>query len=133
MMQNKRMIATIVEIAVGIALWLTATLGSLDAYWSGMGTALVTVGVLQLVRQIKYKTNDTYREAVDVQANDERNKYISMKAWSWAGYFFVLIAAISSIVLKIAGYESLVLVASGSVCLILVLYWLSWLYLRKKY
>ena len=133
MRKNKRMLASIIEIAIGIILLISNYGGSIDEYWSGMGTALILIGVIQLVRQIKYKTNITYREAVDVEVNDERNKYIGMKAWSWAGYLFVIVAAVSSVILKIIGYEELVPIASGSVCLIVILYWISFLYLRRQY
>ena len=129
----KRLIASIVEIAVGAALLICHFAGLVDEFWSGMGTALIVVGALFLIRQIKYRTNETYRESVDVEVNDERNKYISMKAWSWAGYLFVLIAAVGAIVLKIIGQDQLVFFASGSVCLIVVLYWLAYMVLRRKY
>ena len=133
MKRNKRLIACIVEIAIGLALLISNLAGLTDAFWSGMGTALIVVGVIFLIRQIKYQTSETYRESVDVEVNDERNKYLSMKAWSWAGYLFVLIAAVGAIVLKIAGRDDLVYMASGSVCLIMVLYWLVYVILRKKY
>ena len=133
MKTNKRFIASIAEIAVGIILFICNLAGIIDDYWSGMGTALIIVGVLQLIRQIKYRTNEAYREAVDVEVNDERNKYLSMKAWSWAGYWFVMIGAVASVVLKILGQDELVPVAAGSVCLVMVLYWLSYLHLKKKY
>lgn len=133
MKKNKRLIACILEIAIGAVLLICNFAGLVDEFWSGMGTALIVVGALFLIRQIRYKTNETYRDAVDVQVNDERNKYISMKAWSWAGFLFVLIAAIAAIALKILGQDELVYFASGSVCLIVVLYWLSYLVLRKKY
>lgn len=133
MRSNKRLVASMIEIAVGAALLICALAGLLDEFWSGMGVALIVVGGLFLFRQIKYKTNESYKESVDVEVNDERNKYLSMKAWSWAGYLFVLIAAVGAIVLKILGREELVYMASGSVCLIVVLYWLSYVVLRKKY
>ena len=133
MKSNKRLIACIVEIAIGLALLISNLAGLTDPFWSGMGTALIVVGVIFLIRQIKYQTSETYRESVDVEVNDERNKYLSMKAWSWAGYLFVLIAAVGAIVLKIAGRDDLVYMASGSVCLIMVLYWLVYVILRKKY
>ena len=129
----KRLIACIIEILVGAGLLICNFAGLLDAFWSGMGTALIVVGGLLLIRQIKYRTNESYRESVDVEVNDERNKYISMKAWSWAGYLFVLIAAVAAIVLKIVGRDELVHIASGSVCLIVVLYWLAYVVLRRKY
>ena len=133
MRSNKRLIASIVEIAIGAVLLVCAFGGLLDEFWSGMGTALIVVGGLFLIRQVRYKTNESYRQSVDVEVNDERNKYLSMKAWSWAGYLFVLIAAVAAIVLKVMGQEELVYVASGCVCLIVVLYWLSYVVLRKKY
>jgi len=130
---NKRMIASIVEIAIGTVLLLCNLFGVLDEYWGGMGTALMVVGGIFLARQIKYRTNEEYRETVDTEAKDERNRYIAMKAWAWAGYLFVLIAAAASIVLKILGHDQLVHMTAGSACLIMILYWLSWLVLRKKY
>ena len=129
----KRLIVNVLEILIGVGLLIGNFAGLVDEYWSGMGTALIVVGGIFLIRNIRYRTNETYRDAVDVAVNDERNKYIAMKAWSWAGYLFVMISAFASIMLKILGYDELVLMASGSVCLIIVLYWLSYLWLRKKY
>ena len=130
---NKRFIASIIEIAVGLGLLLLRFFDVIDDFWSGMGTALIVVGVLQLIRHIRYKTNEDYKETVDVELNDERNKFLSMKAWSWAGYLFVMIAAVAAIVLKICGLDEYVFFASGSVCLIIILYWVSYMIVRKKY
>ena len=133
MKNSKRLAAGIIEVIVGAVLIVCRAAGIIDEFWSGMGVALVVVGAIGIFRQIKYKTNDEYRRNVDVETNDERNKYISMKAWSWTGYIFVLISAVATIVLKICGYEELVPIASGSVCLMVLLYWVSYMCLRKKY
>lgn len=133
MMKKRRFVASILWIVVGMGLTIYNLTGNGDGYWSGMGTALIVVGVLQLARHIRYRTDETYKENADVEASDERNKFIAMKAWSWAGYLYVMIAAAASVVLKIAGFEELVPLAAGSVCLIMVMYWLSYLFLRKKY
>ena len=130
---NKRLIASVAEIIFGFILSALSFTGMIDEYWGGMGTALVIVGGIFLCCQIKYKTNNEYQQSVDVEVNDERNKFISMKAWSWAGYFFVIIAAAASIILKVIGLDEYVSFASGSVCLIIILYWLSYLVIRKKY
>ena len=132
-MKNRRLIASIVEIVIGALLSITGVAGLTDEYWTGMGTALLVVGILQLLRHIRYRTDETYREDVDIALNDERNKYISMKAWSWAGYLFVMIGAVSAIVLKIVGMDEYVSIASSSVCLVMLLYWLAYTSLRKKY
>ena len=131
-MNNKRLIADIVKIALGAALSLSPLAG-MDEFWSGMGAALIFLGILSLVRGIRYRTNEEYREAVTIAQNDERNKYLSTKAWACAGYLFVMVAAVATIALKIAGLEEYLYLTSGSVCLLLVLYWISYLYLRRKY
>lgn len=132
-MKNKRLIANIIELAVGVVLLVCVLLGYLDEFWGGMGGALIGVSGVLLWRTIKYRTNVDYREKVDIENNDERNKYIGMKAWSWAGYLFVLIAAIATIGFKLAGNDTLMMACSSGVCLMLVLYWVSYLVLRGKY
>ena len=105
----------------------------IEDYWFSMGIAFIVVGILQIIRHIRYKTDSEYRETRDVNVNDERNKFIANKAWAWAGYFYVLLAAVGSIVCKVLGREDLMMFCSCSVCLIMVLYWLSWLWLKRKY
>ena len=130
---NKRLIANITEIVIGIILVICGAVGILDSYWSGMGSALIIVGGLMMIRQIRYSTNDKYKESVDVEIQDERNKFLRVKAWSWAGYFSVLIGAVASIVLRILGQNQLSQFAGLSVCLLMVLYWASYFILKKKY
>jgi len=133
MRKATRMIATILEIVIGAVLLGCNIADVVDEFWGGMGTALLVMGVIFLLRQIRYRRNEAYREAVDVEVNDERNKYISMKAWSWTGYLFVLIAAVGAIVLKLLGREDYMFFASGSVCLMVLLYWVTYMVLKKKY
>ena len=132
-MDNKRFIASIIEIIIGVILIGCSMFGIVDEYWSGMGTALLVVGIIFLARQFKYKTNEEYREKYDIERSDERNRYLSGKAWAWAGYLYVMIAAVASIMMKLAGKEDLMKIASGNVCLIIVLYWISYMILKKKY
>ena len=132
-MKKERLIASIVEIIVGAALFICSVFGVVDEFWSGMGTSLFIIGVIFLIRNIKYKTNEEYREKIDIESNDERNKYISLKAWAWAGYLFVMLGAVGTIVFKLIGKEDLMMMASLSVCLIMVFYWISYTFLKKKY
>ena len=133
MKATKRMIANIVEIVVGIILTILGYTGVVDSYWSGMGTALIFVGIIFLFRTFRYKTNTEYKEKVDVEIKDERNKYLRMMAWSWTGYFFVLIAAFASIIFRILGYDQYSMMAGYAVCLLITLYWISFLILRRKH
>jgi len=128
-----RMIVALLYILLGVTLIVCERLGMVDDFWSGLGTALIFIAVLQLFRLIRYKTSDTYKEQVDTAYTDERNRFLGMKAWAWAGYLYIIVAAVATIVFKLLEQEVLMYATSGSVCLILVLYWICYLILRKKY
>ena len=132
-MRKARLISSILEIVIGVVLCVCYFTNLIDEFWSGMGVALIVVGALFLLRNIKYQTNEKYREEIDVQNSDERNKFLSLKAWSWSGYLFVIIAAVGTIIFKFVGKEELMMLSSGAVCLIVFLYWISYIILRKKY
>ena len=133
MKSNKRLIASIVWIIIGIVITICSFFDLVDSYWSGMGAALLVVGILQLIRLVRYKKDPVYKESVDTETQDERNRFIAMKAWSWTGYLFVIISAVASIALKALGYDDYSFMASICVCIILVLYWVSYWVLKKKY
>lgn len=133
MKTNRRALLSIVWIILGIGLIAAGFFEFVDSFWSGMGGAFIFVGILQLIRFIRYSKNDEYREKVDTEVNDERNRYITGKAWGWAGYLFVLISAVGCIIFRILGKNELSLLASGALCLLLVLYWVSYFILKRKY
>lgn len=118
---------------LGMALLACNLLNVIEEYWGGMGAAFLFIAVLQAIRLIRYRTSAKYKEETDTAVNDERNRFISSKAWAWAGYLYIMISAIATIVLKLLGQETLMFFCSGSVCVILVLYWVSYFILRKKY
>ena len=130
---NKRLFASIIEIVIGVILTILGYTGVVDSYWSGMGTALITMGVIFLFRAFRYKNNTEYKEKVDVEVNDERNKYLRMMAWSWTGYLFVLIAAFISILLRILDYDQYSMMCGFTVCLLVTLYWISYLIVKHKH
>ena len=128
-----RFIVNIIEILAGAALLVLGLTGVVDEFWEGMGTALIVVGMLMFIRQIRYRTNAEYKEELDVKEKDERNRFIAMKSWSWAGYTYVMVAAVGTIVARILGRDDIMMMLSGSVCFILVFYWLFYLILQKRY
>lgn len=133
-MNNKRrMIASACWIVLGLALMGAHAAGLADDYWSGMGTALVVVGIVQMIRRIRYETDKAYKAHVDVEVKDERNRFISGRAWAWAGYMYVIIAAAASMFFRLSGDDLMTQMAARSACLVMLLYWGSYFILRKKY
>lgn len=133
MKKDKRMIVSIIWVVLGTVLIALAFAEKVDVFWNGMGSGLLIVGALNLLRQYRFSKNEAYREKIEIEEMDERNQFIRNKTWAWTGYMFVIIAAILCIVFKLIGQEVLSFAASGAVCLILVLYWISYFILRKKY
>ena len=130
---NKRIYLSVLWVVLGGVLVALELTRRIEEYWGSMGFARVVVGLLQIVRFVRYQRNEEYREKMDVQNGDERNRFLANKAWAWAGYWIVLICAVGTIVFKLLGREDLMMFSSGVVCLMLVLYWLCYLVLKRKY
>ena len=130
---DKKNIYPIVLLTAGLALIGLGIAEIVDEFWSGMGSALLVIGVIRLLRYYRLKKNDTYREKMETAQTDERNQFIRMKAWSWAGYLFIMVSALGTILFRILGQEQLSQFSSYAVCLMLVLYWVSYFVLKKKY
>ena len=122
---NSRMIWYIITV--------TPAFGWLDDFWVGMGGGLIGVSVIRLIQIARYKTNENYAERVNVANKDERNLYLANKARSWVFYYSILAECIGVIVLRVMEYPELSTLLGFVLCGQLVLYWGSWLYLKKRY
>ena len=133
MRQKVKMSFNIVYVIVGTALIVLSVAEQLDSFWSGMGSALLVVGLINLLKTYRLNKSEEYREKVEIELSDERNQFIRGKAWAWSGYLFVFISAMGGIIFKVMGYDDLSLASSCATCLILVLYWGSFMILKRKY
>lgn len=131
---KKKRIVSILWVILGAALLIMDITGVLDnSILSGMGGGLLAIGIMQIVNNVKYHSNTAYREKVDIAYKDERNRYLRLKAWAWAGYLFILGAAVVSIVLFVAKQTMYGQIVSYCMCAVLALYWISYMVLQKKY
>jgi len=71
--------------------------------------------------------------ANNVENNDERNRFLAEKARSMTFYYSILIEAIGIIVLRILDYDEPSTIIGFAICIQLIIYWLSYLWLKKKY
>ena len=132
-MSKNRLTYFVVEILAGCILLGLGIAGIVDEFWNGMGGALIAVGAMNLIRNIRYRKNAEYRENVNTERNDERNQFLHMKAWQLTAGWFVVIAAISTFIFKFMGREDLMMLCSGGVGLMIALYWICFFVLKKKY
>jgi hypothetical protein len=134
MYNNKRLALSIFWVVLGLVLFALSMANILDSsYFSAMGAALAVVGTLQVIRHLRYRKDKEYKEKIDIEVTDERNRFIRLQSWAWTGYIVVLIEAVGSIVAAVLGQETVRQVLSYSVCLIVCVYWIIWLVLSRKY
>ena len=134
MYDNKRLFLSVFWVVLGAVLLILAVTEKLDStLYAGMGGGLIAVGLLQIARNLRYRRDPAYREKIDTEVSDERNRFLRMKSWSWAGYITVIAEGIIAVVAAVRGQETVQLVLSYSVCLLLAAYYISYLVLSRKY
>lgn len=133
MKSDRRILAWIAYIVLGAALLALGAADIIDAFWSGMGSALIAVGLIRSIHFFRFRKDEAYREKCELEKTDERNRFLRNKAWAWTGYLFILVAAVASIALKLLGQDLLSVAAGSAVCVMVILYWISYLILRRKY
>ncbi len=131
---NRKLAMSIFWVILGVTLIILSVAEVLDsALYSGMGGGLTVVGILQIVRNVKYRKDPEYREKVDTVERDERCRFLRMKSWAWTGYIVILIEGIGVVAATILGKETVQHVLSYSVCLMMVVYWVVYMVLNRKY
>ena len=73
---KKNRYTSLLWVLLGAVLTVCAFAGVLDSYWYSFGVSLLVVGSLQLLRQRRYRKNEAYREQVDTETQDERNRFL---------------------------------------------------------
>ena len=132
-MKNKKVYICVIYVIIGLILTGLGVAGKVNEFWCGMGTALLVMGTILLLRHYRISKNPVYREKIEIAESDERLHFIRAKAWSWSGYIFVLTSAVLVIVFKILELEVLSQAAFVAECFMLVLFWCSYMIIKKKY
>ena len=130
---NKKLALSIFWVVLGLTLFILSVAEVLDdTDYAGMGAALTDVGIRQVWRNLKNRSDREYREKIDIEAGDERNKTIRMQSWAWTGYLFILVAAVASVVAYFLGQAVVQQTLCYSICFMLVVYWLANVILNKR-
>ena len=134
MYNNRRLALSIFWVLLGVTLLVLSITEVLDSsMYAGMGSVLIVVGGLQIIRNIRYRKDAAYQKKVDTETSDERNRFLSMKSWSWTGYIVVIIQGIGVVVATVLREDTIRQILSYSVCLMVTVYWISYLVLSRKY
>lgn len=119
---------------IGTALFILAELMELiDSFWSGMGLGFVVVSGLRLVQIARYKNNDEYAKKITVKNNDERNQFLATKARSTTFHYSILLEGLAIIIFYILKNSDVAQVITMVLCGQLIIYWVSYAFLKSKF
>lgn len=131
---NKKLVLSIFWVVLGAALLILSLVDVLDSsIYAGMGGGLIAVGALQIVRNLRYRKNEQYREKIDTEVRDERNQFIRNKSWAWTGYILIIAEAVASLIALIAKQEIVQQVLLYTICGTITVYWVTYMILSRKY
>lgn len=103
-----------------------------NEYLSMFGLCMAVVGINRIRHYFLITKNEETIQKREVAESDERNIYISSKARSIAFYIYVLAVSLAVIVFHILGRQEIAVFLSYTVCLLLVIYWITYFIVRKK-
>lgn len=75
----------------------------IGGYYLGLGSGLIAAGIITIIRHVRTLRDPEQLKAKEIYENDERNKMIGLKAWSYTGYAMFLILYVGMLV---AGFVS---------------------------
>ena len=87
----------------------------------------------RLYSYYKLAADAEYAKAAQTKYNDERNNYLANKAAALTVRWGLLALAVLVFILQIAGLREYATALGFVICGLLVFYWVSYMYLKKKY
>jgi Ca2+/Na+ antiporter len=130
---ESRMIWNVTLLFVGAILYILAEfLNVIDSLWSGMGIGFVLISIIRFVQIGRYKNDSDYAKKLSM-SNDERNQYLTNKARSNTFYYSILFEGIAITLFYILNIPEIAQVIGIVLCGQLIIYWVSYFFLKSKY
>ena len=99
---------------------------------SSYGFALTIIGIVRIRNYFMITKNEETITKRQIAETDERNISIANKAKSVSFMIYVLLACVSVIVLELLNKTQLAMVLSGTVWVLVLIYWISYWIICKK-
>lgn len=101
-------------------------------FLSSFGFALTVIGIVQIRNYKRITKNEETITKRQIAETDERNISIANKAKSVSFIIYVILASVSVIVLEFFDKTQLAMILSGTVCILILIYWISYWIIHKK-
>ena len=131
---NQRLAIAVSYILLGLVLMIADILKGFDNYFFfSFGCALVIMGILRLFRYRKITKNDQSLRKQELVESDERIRMMAERARSWCFSLSLAATGIWVIILNLLGRHEEALPFAWYVCAMVVLYWICFSIIQKKY
>ena len=131
---KQRLYMAYLFILFGIVLVAVAAWKQLDnEFFFAYGVALFVIGIVRLRQYRKQMASQEAMRTQEIQETDERNIMLANKAKSWAFWWYIIICGTAVFVLEFMGKVELATLLAFSVCALMVLYWICYYTLKRKY
>ena len=128
-----RMFVGIALIVLGVAMIVIFNvIKPRNEFLSSFGFAFAAVGVVRLRNYLIITKSEERIKAQEISENDARNIAIANKAKSITFTIFVMVACIGVVVLQLLEKTHMALLLSGTLWLLLVVYWITYWIVYKK-
>ena len=101
-------------------------------FFSSLGFALTVIGIARIRNYFLITKDEETITKRQIAENDERNISIANKAKSVAFLAYILVVCTSITILYALNKTQLAFILSGTVCFLLLVYWISYWIISKK-
>ena len=127
-----RLYLAIAYIVIGLAMIVVFNImENSNEFLSTLGLVLVVTGVVRWRNYRRITKTEETMKAQEIKETDERNVAIVQKARNIAFVIFVMVLAIAIIVLQFLNLALYVQLLFAVMCVLLAIYWVSYLIIRK--
>lgn len=129
-----RLYLAIGYIVLGIAMIIVFnTIYTDNEFLSSFGFALTVIGIAKLRNYFLITKSEETLKKQEITESDERNITIANKARSLSFMVYIIAAGLAVIVLQIFNMPQIATFLAYTVCFLIVIYWICYLIIRRKY
>ena len=128
-----RLAVAIVYMVLGLTMIVVFNVINTDnSFLSSFGLALVVIGLVRLRNYFLITKSEESIKKQQIAESDERNIAIAHKAKSITFMICTMLFCVVVIVLQLLEKSQLAMIVSGMVCVMLVIYWITYWVVRKR-
>ena len=128
-----RLYLAIAYILIGLTTIISAFITKTsNEFFSSFGFALIVIGIVRIRNYFIITKSEDNLKKQQIREYDERNISIANRAKSFSFNLYIILSGIVVIVLQCLKVTHLATVLGGTVCMLILIYWISYWIINKK-